>query len=72
MAANRILKPGAPDFKNEKDVSYTKSGKYYKYTVGKYNSPESAEKELARLEKKFKGAFIVKIENGVSSPYKRK
>ncbi len=72
MAVDRILKPEAPDFKGEKDVSYTKSGKYYKYTVGNYYSPENAEKELTRLEKKFKGAFIVKIENGVSSPYKRK
>ncbi len=72
MAANRILKSGSSDFKGEKNVYCTKSGIYYKYTVGNYNSPEDAEKELARIVKKFKGAFIVKIENGVSSPYNRK
>jgi N-acetylmuramoyl-L-alanine amidase len=72
MAITKVLDPKARDFKGEKNVNYIKSGKFYKYTVGNYDTPEEAEKELERLSKKFNGAFIIKIEKGVPVQYKRK
>lgn len=69
MAVAKYLDPSSAFFRGEKGVTHYKAGNMYKYMIGEFFSAPEAEKELERLRKKFNGAFIVKFEKGVPSPY---
>ncbi|MBP5210572.1 MAG: N-acetylmuramoyl-L-alanine amidase [Bacteroidales bacterium] len=64
FAVSKNLKDGASEFKGEKTIGRFPSGSLIKYTVGHYSSEAQAIKQLPALQKKFKGAFVVKIEGG--------
>ena len=64
FAVSKNLKDGAAEFKGEKNIGRFSSGSLIKYTVGHYDTEAQANKQLPALQKKFKGAFVVKIEGG--------
>ncbi|MCF0177684.1 MAG: N-acetylmuramoyl-L-alanine amidase [Bacteroidales bacterium] len=67
FAVSREIKDGAAEFKGMKNIGRFKSGKITKYSTGIYSTPQEAEKALPAIAKKFPGAFIVHVENGVAT-----
>ena len=70
-ALNQPLDISPSNFKGEKNVFEFKIGKYYKYYCGKHDTYDKASADRERLDKKFKGAFVVAIKNGVVIPVKK-
>jgi len=68
LAVNRILPENSPDLKGERNVRFIRVGKFYKYSIGDYEFPGEAEKELPLIRKKFPQAFIIKVEKGTIVP----
>lgn len=66
MAGDRLLKSNDSSFKGFKAHS-VKTGKIYKYIIGKHSSKASAQNELAKVKKSFPDAFIVKVSGNVVS-----
>lgn len=58
-------------FKGYNDVDVLKVGKSYKYTIGNHQSIEEASAQCKTLQKSFKGAFVVAVENGKLVPLKK-
>ncbi len=69
LAVNKPLQKNAPDFKGIKDAQYIKVGKFYKYSVGKYDSLGTASGELGKIRRQFPGAFIIKVDKGNIVPF---
>lgn len=63
FAVSKELESGAPQFKGEKNIHSFKVGNVYKYTVGIYKTDLEASDAASRLNEKFPGCFVVKIEN---------
>lgn len=63
FAVSKELESGAPQFKGEKNIHSFKVGNVYKYTVGIYKTDREASDAASRLNEKFPGCFVVKIEN---------
>ena len=63
FAVSKELAPGSPEFKGEKTVHSFKSGSVYKYTVGEFETEAEASDAASRLNDKFPGCFVVKIDN---------
>ena len=63
FAISKDLAPGAPQFKGEKDVRKFKSGGVFKYTIGTYETASEAAAAAERLNAKFPGCFVVKLDN---------
>jgi len=53
------------NFKNERQIQRFQVNKVYKYVAGRFETFAEANRERQRLEKKFPGAFVVKIDNNV-------
>jgi len=68
LAVAKILPDNSPDLKGEKNASFIKVGKFYKYAIGDYEFPEEAEKALILIRRKFPQAFIIKVEKGTIVP----
>ncbi len=49
----------SPLFKGERDIFEVKSGNFYKYCIGHFNSYSEASENKIRLGQKFSGAFVV-------------
>lgn len=60
---SRNIEPAPVNFKGEKNVFVKYTGTGYRYFSGKHASAEEARAEQKRLQKKFKGAFVVAFEN---------
>lgn len=60
MATSKEIKPGAKEFKGL-DCEYLRSGKLYKYTVGRYSTRKDAEAVLPDIKKKFPQAYIINV-----------
>ncbi len=63
-ATKRSLETHPSNFKGEKNIFKINAGKIYKYYSGKFDSYNDAMAEKNRLQKKFKDAFIVTLEDG--------
>lgn len=59
FALSSKLPAGAPALKGEKEYECIPAGGLYKYMVGRFVRRADAAAELARLKRKFPGAFIV-------------
>lgn len=53
------------NFKNERQIRRFQVNNVYKYVAGRFETFSEANRERQRLEKKFPGAFVVKIDNNV-------
>ncbi len=59
MALKRKLEPTPRNFKGEKNIFVVESKNINRYFSGKFKSPEEAEKEKRRIQKKYESAFVV-------------
>lgn len=64
LSVNKELKSGSPDLKGSKDAEYVKVGNAYKYYIGNWPTRAEAARHLKELQKKFRGAFVIKISDG--------
>lgn len=58
------LKKGDSRFKGLKPVDYYRDGGTVKYTYGSYSSQREASRELKRVKKLFRDAFVIETRNG--------
>lgn len=65
MAVNKKLSSNSPDLKGRGDALYIYQDGRYKYYLGRYNTREEASKELSKVRKSFKGAFVIVVRDGV-------
>ena len=68
LAVTKILPANSSDLKGERSTQFIKIGKFYKYSVGEFESLEDATKELVNIKRKFPQAFIIKVEKGTIVP----
>lgn len=68
FVTDRVLKAGDSNFKGEKDYSYYKEGKAYKYTIGESTNYSEVYQTRKRLLEKFPEAFIIAFKDGVKMP----
>ena len=64
LSVGKQLKRNAPDLKGESGAQFVQEGRLYKYYLGKYSTREAAVKDLERVRRKFKGAFVISIRDG--------
>ncbi len=64
LASTRQIPAGSARFKDLSPVAFYKEGNYYKYTYGETTDYREAVKLRERVEKDFKGAFIIAFKNG--------
>ena len=69
LVSSKDLKDGDPFFAGYKPMKLV-AGKYFKYLVGVSGSLKEVKKNYNRYQAKFPDSFIVKIENGSTSPVK--
>ena len=62
LASSKKLKNGAPELKGVQEYRVRFINGFYKYSVGNYPSKEEAERRLPGIQKRFPGAFVVKID----------
>ncbi len=67
-ASRRSLDTKPANFKGEKNIFKIDTGGLYKYYSGKFGSYDEAVGEKYRLQRKYKGAFIVTINNNNPVP----
>jgi hypothetical protein len=63
-AFTRKVNPESSFFKGETFDFEKQINNFYKYFIGRFSSLDKAIEERKRLEKKFRGAFVVGIKNG--------
>ena len=63
FAISKELEEGSPQFKGEKNIHRFNTGKVFKYTVGQYDTEAEAAAAAEKLNSKFPGCFVVKIDN---------
>lgn len=61
FSSSKILKNGSPEFRGL-ELERTAKGGTYKYTYGRYSTREEADKDLDKVRRKFRDAFIVRLE----------
>ncbi len=64
LSVAKRLRAASPDLKGRKDAVCTKSKGLYKYHIGTYRTWNEASKDLPKIRKVFKGAFIIKLRDG--------
>ena len=69
LVSSKNLQEGDPFFAGYKPMKL-KAGKYFKYVVGVSGNLKDVKKNYSRYQTKFPDSFIVKIENGATSPVK--
>ena len=62
LASSKKLKNGSPELKGVLEYRVRFINGFYKYSVGNYPSREEAARRLPGIQKKFPGAFVVKID----------
>lgn len=65
FSVSKPLKKGAAELKGRSDATYIKSSGTYKYMLGKYDSKSRASEDLGAIRKKFPGAFVIHIKDGI-------
>ena len=65
MAVNKKLASNAPDLKGRRDARFIYQDGRYKYYLGNYKNREAAAKDLPKVRKSFKGAFVIVVREGV-------
>jgi N-acetylmuramoyl-L-alanine amidase len=68
MAITKMISTTAKDFKGYKNVKYMKVGKHYKYITGSFTDLNEAKRFCQSLQKDFKGAFVVAVEENNLTP----
>ena len=64
MAVKKKLPANSGEFKGLKDVGCISDKGFYKYHYGEYRTRQQALARLAQVRKMFKGAFVIKLQNG--------
>jgi N-acetylmuramoyl-L-alanine amidase len=62
LASSKKLKNGSPELKGVQEYRERFINGFYKYSVGNFSSKEEAASQLPAIQKKFPGAFVVKID----------
>ena len=68
--SSRLLPSGDPFFK-KRPVTVYQDGKYYRYVVEKSGDVEKLSKIFDEVNKEFPGSYLVKIEDGKVSRYRK-
>jgi N-acetylmuramoyl-L-alanine amidase len=71
LATKNNIDPTSDNFKGEKYIFRKQFDETYKYFIGKHESYAEALNEKSRLQSKYRGCFIVAIENGNLIPLKK-
>ena len=60
------MKAGDPDLKGISDIHISRSGKFYMYTAGDYNTLQEAQQRCKKIKTStsFRDAFVVAIYKG--------
>ena len=69
LATSREMDPKDPFFQGYEPIM-VKSGKLFKYIVGTQRELKEVKKNYAKIQAKFPDSYLVKIEDGTSSPVK--
>ena len=69
LASSRSMKADDPFFAGYKPI-VVQSGKLYKYIIGTSASLKDVKKNYAKIQQKFPDSYIVKVQDGVSTPVK--
>lgn len=64
FAVSQKLKPNDPTFRGLKNCSYTRDGKFYKYTYGNETDYDAAVRLHKKVKEKFPDSFIVAFLDG--------
>ncbi len=59
MASDKIYKTSSSVFKGLSNIRYYRENNLYKYTYGSFKTKDEAIKQLPKIQKLFKGAFVV-------------
>ena len=59
MASDKIYKTSSSLFKGLSNIRYYRENNLYKYTYGSFKTKDEAIKQLPKIQKLFKGAFVV-------------
>ena len=62
LASKKKLKNGSPELKGLSQYQCRFINGFYKYSVGNYPTKEEAARRLPGIQKKFPGAFVVKVD----------
>ena len=62
LASSKKLKNGSPELKGVLEYRVRFINGFYKYSVGNYPTKEEAARRLPGIQKKFPGAFVVKVD----------
>jgi len=62
LASSKKLKNGSPDLKGVQEYRCRFINGMYKYSVGNFSTKEEAARRLPAIQKKFPGAFVVRID----------
>ena len=69
LVTSKEMDSNDPFFAGYKPMKLT-AGKYYKYVIGLSPKLQTVKKNYAQIQKKFPDSFIVKVQDGATSPVK--
>lgn len=61
FASRKVLKKNDSELKGLKGCFYVRRGEWYKYMYGEFATEEKAKEECKKLDKQFKGCFVVPL-----------
>lgn len=64
LTSPKKLAPSARQLKGYKNADFYMDGKTYKYTIGETTDQRAIAKELKKVQKDFKDAFVIKFKDG--------
>lgn len=64
LSVTKPLAKNAADLKGLKEYICIQAAGRYKYVIGRFKSKNEAQRELADIRKRFKGAFVIRVKNG--------
>ena len=65
FASRKVLKKNDSELKGLKGCFYVLRGEWYKYMYGEYATEEKAKEECKKLDKQFKGCFVVPLPDDI-------
>ena len=65
FASRKVLKKNDSELKGLKGCFYVRRGEWYKYMYGEYATEEKAKEACKKLDKQFKGCFVVPLPDDI-------
>lgn len=65
FASRKVLKKNDSELKGLKGCFYVRRGEWYKYMYGEYATEEKAKEECKKLDRQFKGCFVVPMPDDI-------